>query len=79
MIVLSLSEVKTVNLQTPLGSEAGIYYLGQTYLSTNYYRGINEAIQVCRRDLDAGLFSIVVKECDRFSVWCPLPNLPKPE
>ncbi|MEE3718205.1 hypothetical protein V2H45_15810 [Tumidithrix elongata RA019] len=78
MVVLSISEVKTVNLKTPLGSESGIRYLGQTYLSTSSCNGINEALQICRRDLDAGLFSIVVKECDRFSVWCPLPNLSKP-
>ncbi|WP_425217647.1 hypothetical protein [Tumidithrix helvetica] len=39
------------------------------------YKGIHEAIAACRRDLDAGLLSIVVTESNRFSVWWQLPDL----
>lgn len=74
MIVLSISETKTIDLLTPLGKEKAICYMGWTFLATTSYKEDRDAFAACRRDLDVGLFSIVVQENGKFSIWCPLPT-----
>ncbi|CAN1212824.1 C-type lectin domain-containing protein [Tumidithrix helvetica PCC 7403] len=74
-MIVALSDFETIDVYTPWGKERGIFYLGQTFMPIKVYKGIHEAIAACRRDLDAGLLSIVVTESNRFSVWWQLPDL----
>jgi hypothetical protein len=76
MIIISAGSAPKVDMQTPWGKETGISYLGLSYLLTHTYRTMKEAIAACRKDLDAGLFSIVVENHDTkdISLWCPLPE-----
>ena len=69
MIILSLSEIEPKNFLTPWGDEKGICYLGKTFLPIDVHATQQEAIAACRRDLDAGMMSIVVDEGDRVSIW----------
>jgi hypothetical protein len=69
MIILSLSEIKITKLPTPWGDEQGICYLGKTFLPIDVHPNHQAAIAACRRDLDAGMMSIVVDEGDRISLW----------
>lgn len=69
MIILSLSEIQTINLLTPWGDERGISYLGKTFLPVDIHANPQDAIDACRRDLDEGMLSIVVDEGDRVSLW----------
>jgi hypothetical protein len=75
MLILSLAETESVTLSTPWGKEQGIRYGGSAFLPTQSYQTLAAAIAVCRKDLDAGLMSIVVKEGDIVRLWCPLPEL----
>ena len=76
MIILKASANLEVEINTALGKEKGIKYLGWSFLMTNSYRSLQEAIAACRQDLDVGLFSIVVENiCTKdFSLWCPIPT-----
>ncbi|AFY71001.1 hypothetical protein Pse7367_2746 [Thalassoporum mexicanum PCC 7367] len=73
MILISSTDVKHYDILTPRGIEIAIIYLGKTFLATDIYADLKAAILACRRDLDAGLFSIVVKGKDNYQIWCPLP------
>jgi hypothetical protein len=74
MVILSLSETSPVTFLTPWGVEDGVYYLGANFLPVQRYKNIDEAIAVCRRDLDVGLMSIVINEADQVRIWSPLPD-----
>jgi hypothetical protein len=74
MILLSTADVKKYDILTPHGIEIALNYLGQTFLATDIYADAREAVLACRRDLDAGLFSIIVKEKGAYRIWCPLPT-----
>jgi hypothetical protein len=75
MILLSTTDVTKYDILTPRGIEIALSYLGKTFLATDIYADMKEAIMACRRDLDAGLFSIIVKDSDQgvYRIWCPLP------
>jgi hypothetical protein len=76
MIILKDLTNLEVEFNTALGKEKGIYYLGWSFLMTNSYRNLQEAIAACRQDLDVGLFSIVVENIrtQDFTLWCPIPQ-----
>jgi hypothetical protein len=76
MIILNDLTNLEIELNTSLGKEKAIYFLGWSFLMTNSYKSLKEAIAACRRDLDVGLFSIVVENiCTKeFSLWCPVPK-----
>jgi hypothetical protein len=76
MIILKDPTNLEIELQTAIGKEKAICYLGWSFLMTNSYNSLQEAIAACRRDLDVGLFSIVVEDIltQNFSLWCPIPT-----
>jgi hypothetical protein len=74
MVILSLSETTPVTLLTPWGKENGICYQGSSFLPVNSYQNLEDAIVVCRRDLDVGLMSIIVNEANQVRIWSPLPD-----
>ncbi|NJK33912.1 MAG: hypothetical protein HC919_02615 [Oscillatoriales cyanobacterium SM2_2_1] len=74
MVFLSQQEVSKVQLKTPWGIEEAIRYLGRLFLPTNEYTALPEALTACRRDLDAGLLSIVVAEQNVVRLWCLVPR-----
>jgi hypothetical protein len=73
MLIISKAHTRKVNLQTPWGIESALSYMNQHFIPTHSFGKMEEAIATCRRDLDAGLFSIVVRDRQEISVCCPLP------
>ncbi len=75
MLILSVTDVIPVTLSTPWGKEDGIRYGRSAFLPVQTYPNIAAAIESCRKDLDAGLMSIIVKDGNKVGLWCPLPDL----
>jgi hypothetical protein len=75
MLVISKIHTKKVQLQTPWGTESAVKFMGQHFIPTQKFANLDDAIKACRRDLDAGLFSIVVKdkETQQAALCCSLP------
>jgi hypothetical protein len=73
VLILSHAQISTVTINTPWGAEQAICFHGKTFLPTQKFNNLAAAIAVCRKDLDSGLFSIVVEEPDQVGVWCPIP------
>jgi hypothetical protein len=74
VFIISRAEMNTVTINTPWGQERAIYFHGKTFLPTHRFNSMAEAIATCRKDLDTGLFSIVVEEAEQIGVWCPIPE-----
>jgi hypothetical protein len=75
MLVISQIHTKKVQVRTPWGIEPAVKFMGQHFVPTQKFSTLEDAIKTCRRDLDAGMFSIVVKdkENQQFLLCCPLP------
>ncbi len=75
MLVISKIHTKKVQVQTPWGIEPAVKFMDQHFVPTQNFAKLDDAIKACRRDLDAGLFSIVVKdkENQQVALCCSLP------
>jgi hypothetical protein len=74
MMLISLADYELVDIITPWGTEQAIEYLGQLFLPIETHKNPQAAINACRTDLEAGLFSIVVQETNQVRIWCPIPR-----
>lgn len=73
MVIISETQITAVQVKTPWGIESAVSFMNQSFVPTHSFRKLEEAIRTCRQDLDAGLFSIVVKNKEKALVCCPLP------
>jgi hypothetical protein len=75
MVVISKIHTKKVQVLTPWGMEPAVNFMGQHFIPTQKFANLNDAIKACRRNLDAGVFSIVIKdkETQQVMVCSPLP------
>ena len=73
--MLVISQVHKVQIQTPWGIESAVKFMDQHFVPTQQFSTLEDAIKACRRDLDAGMFSIVVKDKanQQALLCCPLP------
>lgn len=70
MLILSRADVEAdLLVATSWGSEEAIRYRGQFYTLRRIFINFQEAVLTCRRDLEAGIFSIVVREDETVKVW----------
>jgi hypothetical protein len=74
MILNSLNQVRSIVINTVVGTEQAIIFLGKTFVVDKAYNSLNEAIAGCRRDLDLGMAILIAPERDIFSVWVSIPN-----
>ena len=55
MILNSLNQVRSIIINTIVGTEKAIIFLGKTFVWDKAYNSLDEAIAGCRRDLDLGM------------------------
>lgn len=73
MVIISQAQVQPTKLQTPWGVELAVSFMNQHFVPTQIFYKQEEAVLACRRDLDAGLFSILVQGDQELVLCCPLP------
>ena len=74
MILNSLNQVRSIVINTVVGTEQAIIFLGNTFVVDKAYNSLNEAIAGCRRDLDLGMAILIAPEANQFKVWVSIPN-----
>jgi len=74
MILNSLNQVRSIIINTVVGTEQAIIFLGKTFVVDRAYNSLNEAIAGCRRDLDLGMAVLITPNENQFSVWVVIPN-----
>jgi len=75
MLVISKIHTRKVQIPTPWGTASGISFMNQYFVPTQEFAKMEDAIKACRRDLDAGILSIVVKDKEKQQavLCCPVP------
>ncbi len=74
MILDSLNQVRSTVINTVVGREKAIVFLGKTFVVDKAYNSLKEAIAGCRRDLDLGMAILIAPEANYFNVWVSIPN-----
>jgi hypothetical protein len=74
MILDSLNQVRSTIINTIVGREKAIVFLGKTFVIDKAYNSLNEAIAGCRRDLDLGMAVLIVPDVNKFNVWVSIPS-----
>ncbi|MFM7599600.1 MAG: hypothetical protein ACKO7R_00120 [Pseudanabaena sp.] len=74
MILNSLNEARQIEVITTTGKERGIVFLGKTFVADKAYNSLNEAIAVCRKDLDLGLAVLITPDAEKFRLWVSVPT-----
>lgn len=74
MILNSLNQVRSIVINTVVGTEKAIIFLGKIFVVDKAYNSLNEAIAGCKRDLDLGMAVLIAPETTQFSVWVAIPN-----
>ncbi len=70
MLILTRADVEADLLMATSGdSQETIQYRGQSYVLRGIFINFQEAVLSCRRDLEVGILSIVVREDDAVRVW----------
>jgi hypothetical protein len=74
MILNSLNQVHSIVINTVVGTEQAIIFLGKIFVVDKAYNSLKEAIAGCRRDLDLGTAVLIAPNDNQFSVWVSIPN-----
>ena len=74
MILDSLNQVRSIIINTIVGREKAIVFLGKTFVVDKAYNSLKEAIAGCRRDLDLGMAVLIAPEANYFNVWVSIPS-----
>jgi len=74
MILNSLNQVRTIVINTIVGTEKAIMFLGKYFVAENAYDSLNEAIAGCKRDLDLGMALLIAPDANQFRVWISIPD-----
>ena len=75
MLILSKADVESnLLVATSWGAEEAIRYRGQFFTLRRIFVNFQEAVLTCRRDLEAGILSIVVRDADNVKVWTLLSD-----
>jgi len=74
MILNSLNQVRTIVINTVVGTEKAIMFLGKYFVAENAYDSLNEAIAGCKRDLDLGMALLIAPDANQFRVWISIPD-----
>ncbi len=74
MILSSLQQVKSVIINTIVGTEKAIMFLGKIFVAEKIYNNLNEAIVGCRKDLDMGMGILIAPEESQYRVWVSIPQ-----
>ncbi|PZU94066.1 MAG: hypothetical protein DCE90_15650 [Pseudanabaena sp.] len=74
MILNSLSQVRTIIINTIAGTEKAIVFLGKTFVAEKIYATVGDAIAGCKRDIDMGMGLLIVPESEQFRVWIAIPE-----
>ena len=74
MILNSLNETCSIEVITSAGREKGIIFLGKTFVADKSYKSLQEAIAVCRKDLDLGFAVLITPDAEQFRVWVLVPS-----
>ena len=74
MILSSLHQVQSVIINTIVGTEKAIMFLGKIFVAEKIYDNLNEAIAGCRRDLDMGMGILIAPEASQYRVWVSIPQ-----
>jgi hypothetical protein len=74
MILDSLNQARSTVINTVVGREKAIVFLGKTFVVDKAYNSLKEAIAGCRRDLDLGMAVLIAPEANYFNVWVSVPN-----
>jgi len=74
MILNSLSHVRSIVINTIVGREKAIVFLGKVFVVDKTYHSLNEAIAGAKRDLDLGMAILIAPEAEQFNVWVSIPN-----
>ncbi len=75
VLILTPSDITPTRLSLPWGTEEGISYRGLAFLPTRSFASQEDAIAACRRDLEIGVLSIVVRSPQGLTLWSPVPDL----
>jgi len=74
MILNSLNQVRSIVINTIVGTEKAIIFLGKTFVLDKAYNSLDEAIVGCRRDLDLGMALVIIPDANKFCVWVSIPE-----
>ena len=74
MILNSLHQVQSIIINTIVGTEKAIMFLGKVFVAEKIYDNLNEAIVGCRRDLDMGMGILIAPEDSQYRVWVSIPK-----
>ena len=74
MILNSLNQVRSIVINTIVGTEKAIMFLGKTFVVDKAYNSLNEAIAGSKKDLDLGMAILIAPEAEQFNVWVSIPN-----
>jgi len=74
MILNSLNQVRSIVINTIVGTEKAIVFLGKTFVVDKAYNSLNEAIAGSKKDLDLGMAILIAPEAEQFNVWVSIPN-----
>ncbi|NUN65070.1 hypothetical protein HCU40_09960 [Pseudanabaena biceps] len=74
MILNSLSQVRSMVINTIVGTELAIMYLGKIFVSEKVYDTVNDAIAGCKRDVDMGMGILITPDAKKFRVWIAIPQ-----
>ena len=74
MILNSLNQVRSIVINTIVGTEQAIVFLGKTFVVDKAYNSLSEAVAGCRRDLDLGMAVLIAPNANQFNVWVSIPN-----
>lgn len=74
MILSSLQQVKSVIINTIVGTEKAIMFLGKIFVAEKIYDQLDEAIAGCRKDLDMGMGILIAPEASQYRVWVSIPD-----
>jgi len=74
MILNSLNQVRSIVINTVVGTEQAIVFLGKIFVVDKAYSSLSDAIAGCRRDLDLGMAVLIAPNANQFSVWVSIPS-----
>lgn len=74
MILNSLNQVRSMVINTIVGTELAIMYLGKIFVAEKLYDTVNDAIAGCKRDVDLGMGIIIAPDAKKFRVWIAIPQ-----
>jgi len=74
MILNSLNQVRSILINTVVGTEKAIVFLGKTFVIDKTYDSLDAAIAGSKKDLDLGMAILIAPEAEKFSVWVVFPR-----